>query len=84
MLIETQAGAGIGSNDDEYIAVGATIAVEAADVFSKANMIIKVKEPQPSEWARCHLIRFYLLFCIWPLMRRKPMVLLIRMHRDRI
>ena len=52
VLIETQAGAGIGANDDEYIAVGATIAAEAADVFSKANMIIKVKEPQPSEWVQ--------------------------------
>ena len=52
VLIETQAGAGIGSSDDEYIAVGATIALEAADVFSKAHLIIKVKEPQPSEWAQ--------------------------------
>ena len=52
VLIETHAGAGIGSNDDEYLAVGATIAVEAADVFSKADMIIKVKEPQPNEWAQ--------------------------------
>ena len=52
VLIETQAGSGIGSNDVEYIAVGAKIAVEAADVFSKADMIIKVKEPQPSEWAQ--------------------------------
>ena len=52
VLIETQAGAGIGANDDEYIAVGATIVAEAAEVFCKANMIIKVKEPQPSEWVQ--------------------------------
>ena len=52
VLIETQAGAGIGANDDEYKAVGATIAANAADVFAKADMIVKVKEPQPSEWTQ--------------------------------
>ena len=52
MLIETQAGAGIGANDDEYIGVGATITANAADVFAKADMIVKVKEPQPSEWVQ--------------------------------
>lgn len=52
VLIETQAGAGIGANDDEYIGVGATITANAADVFAKADMIVKVKEPQPSEWVQ--------------------------------
>ena len=52
VLIETQAGAGIGANDDEFKAVGATIAASAADVFAKADMIVKVKEPQPNEWAQ--------------------------------
>ena len=52
VLIETQAGAGIGANDDEYTAVGAKIAATAADVFAKADMIVKVKEPQPSEWVQ--------------------------------
>ena len=52
VLIETKAGAGIGANDDDYTAVGATITEQAADVFSKADMIIKVKEPQPSEWVK--------------------------------
>ena len=52
VLIETQAGAGIGANDDEYKAVGATITATAADVFAKADMIVKVKEPQPSEWVQ--------------------------------
>jgi len=52
VLIETQAGAGIGANDDKYKAVGATITAGAADVFAKADMIVKVKEPQPSEWVQ--------------------------------
>ena len=52
VLIETQAGAGIGANDDEYKAVGAAIATKATEVFAKADMIVKVKEPQPSEWVQ--------------------------------
>ncbi len=52
VLIEKRAGAGVGANDEEYRAVGATIAVNAADVFAKADMIVKVKEPQPSEWVQ--------------------------------
>jgi len=52
VLIEAQAGAGIGANDDEYMAAGASIAMSAADVFAKADMIVKVKEPQPSEWGQ--------------------------------
>ncbi len=49
VLIETQAGAGIGSSDDDYRAAGAEIAGDAAEVFAKAEMIIKVKEPQAGE-----------------------------------
>ena len=52
VLIETQAGAGIGVNDDDYKSAGATIAATSVDVFAKADMIVKVKEPQPSEWVQ--------------------------------
>ena len=52
VLIETRAGMGIGANDNEYIAVGATIAANAEDVFAKSDMIVKVKEPQPNEWVQ--------------------------------
>ncbi len=51
VLVETCAGLGIGKTDDNYIAVGATIAQTAADVFKKAEMVIKVKEPQAVERA---------------------------------
>ncbi len=51
VVVETGAGAGIGFGDDAYKAAGATIAATAADVFAKADMIIKVKEPQPQEIA---------------------------------
>ncbi len=54
VLIETGAGAGINFTDDDYKATGATIAGSAADVFAKADMIVKVKEPQPQE---CKMLR---------------------------
>ena len=50
-LVETNAGAAIGFEDESYIAAGATIAASAAQVFEKADMIVKVKEPQPVECA---------------------------------
>jgi len=51
VLIETGAGAGIGADDDAYIAIGAQIAGTAAEIFKAAEMIVKVKEPQPAERA---------------------------------
>lgn len=50
VLVETGAGIGIGSTDDEYKAAGAEIASDAARVFADAEMIVKVKEPQQVEW----------------------------------
>ncbi len=49
VFVETQAGSGIGFSDDDYIDVGASILPTAADVFSTAEMIVKVKEPQATE-----------------------------------
>ncbi len=51
VLVERNAGMGTGIEDSEYIAVGAEIAVSAKEVFSLADMIIKVKEPIESEYA---------------------------------
>ena len=51
VLVETGAGAGIGFADDAYRAAGAEIAPDARSVFAAADMIVKVKEPQPSEIA---------------------------------
>jgi alanine dehydrogenase len=45
VLVETQAGTGIGFSDADYVAAGATIAATAADVFARAEMVVKVKEP---------------------------------------
>ncbi len=50
VMIETNAGAGIGIDDDVYHAVGAEIVGSPEEVFAAADMIVKVKEPQPSEY----------------------------------
>ncbi|MBB4142335.1 alanine dehydrogenase [Rhizobium rhizoryzae] len=52
VIIETQAGSGIGADDGQYIAAGARIAATAQEVFERSDMVVKVKEPQPSEWAQ--------------------------------
>ena len=54
LLVQSGAGAEIGFSDDDYRAAGANIASNAADVFATADMIVKVKEPQPAE---CRLLR---------------------------
>jgi alanine dehydrogenase len=52
VLIESGAGAGIGADDNAYRHAGAEIAESADQVFATADLIIKVKEPQPSEWPK--------------------------------
>jgi alanine dehydrogenase len=49
VIVQTQAGAGIGASDDDYRKAGAQIAASAEDVFKRAEMIVKVKEPQAVE-----------------------------------
>jgi alanine dehydrogenase len=51
VLVESSAGNGIGVDDAQYRAAGATIAASAAEVFARADMVVKVKEPQPAECA---------------------------------
>lgn len=52
VLIQTNAGAGIGFEDAEYVAAGAKIAADAAQIFASSELIVKVKEPQPAEYAQ--------------------------------
>ena len=52
VVIETGAGSGIGFDDTVYEAAGARILARSADVFANAELIVKVKEPQPKELAR--------------------------------
>jgi len=52
VVVETNAGAGIGASDEVYRKAGAVIANSAAEVFATADMIVKVKEPQAREWSQ--------------------------------
>ncbi|MCA3219721.1 MAG: alanine dehydrogenase [Burkholderiales bacterium] len=52
VLVETTAGVGIGASDEDYRRAGASIAGSADEVFARAEMIVKVKEPQAVERAR--------------------------------
>ena len=52
VLVEQGAGLGSGFGDDAYRAVGATIAGSVDEVWAKAEMILKVKEPIEPEWKR--------------------------------
>jgi alanine dehydrogenase len=54
VLVETGAGAGINYTDADYEANGAQIIQTAKEIFDTADMIIKVKEPQPQE---CNMLR---------------------------
>ena len=51
VIVETQAGAGIGRSDDDYKTAGAEVVQQAAEIFERADMIVKVKEPQAVERA---------------------------------
>ncbi|MCP0913537.1 MULTISPECIES: alanine dehydrogenase [Legionella] len=52
VLVETNAGLGIGISDEHYRAAGAEIVATADEVFARAELIVKVKEPQPIECKR--------------------------------
>ncbi len=69
VLVETGAGADSSISDDDYRAAGATIAPDAAAVWGEAGLVLKVKEPQPSEFAhlRADLVLFtYLHLAAYP------------------
>src|SRR6267378_6443970 len=50
VLIQAGAGQGSGISDDKYASLGAEIVAEAADIWRRADIVVKVKEPLPAEW----------------------------------
>ncbi|MAZ40373.1 MAG: alanine dehydrogenase [Legionellales bacterium] len=54
VLVEKDAGLGIAIDDAQYEAVGAQLAETAEEIFAKADLLVKVKEPQPNE---CKMLR---------------------------
>jgi alanine dehydrogenase len=60
VMVQTGAGDGAGYTDDDYVKAGAKIVPDADAVFSGAQMIVKVKEPQKVEWEK--LTKDHILF----------------------
>ncbi len=60
VLIEVGAGLGSGLPDHDYLKAGAELVSDAREIFQRADLIVKVKEPQSSEWPLLH--RGQLLF----------------------
>lgn len=61
VYVETGAGTASGYSDADYTAVGVKLLPDAAALYAQAQMVVKVKEPQPQEWP---LLRSdHLLFC---------------------
>jgi alanine dehydrogenase len=52
VVVEASAGVGSAIDDDQYAAAGAEILPDADAVFASAELIVKVKEPQPQEYER--------------------------------
>jgi alanine dehydrogenase len=62
VVVETQVGAKSGFSDDEYSAAGATIAGTAAELYSRAHLIVKVKEIQVSKGEHMHIKPQHIIF----------------------
>lgn len=52
VLVQVSAGIGMGALDSDYRSRGAELVDTPEEIFHRANMIVKVKEPQPSEWSQ--------------------------------
>lgn len=50
VLVEAHAGEGSGISDEEYLEAGAAVLPTAAEIYARAEMIVKVKEPMPAEY----------------------------------
>ena len=71
VVVERGAGAGAGYPDEDYTNAGATVLADHAAVFARAELIVKVKEPQPSEYAL--LRRGQMLFTYLHLAASRPL-----------
>src|SRR5438093_11554755 len=71
VLVEKNAGIGSGYPDEEYVKSGAEIVDNAKEVFSRADMIVKVKEPLEAEFSLLH--KGQILFTYLHLAASKPL-----------
>ena len=52
VIVENGAGFGSGYTDEEYVCAGAELAASHAEIFARADLVVKVKEPLPEEYAQ--------------------------------
>src|SRR5688500_11140806 len=71
VLIELGAGHGSGIADAQYASAGATMVGTASEIWARADLIVKVKEPQPVEWP--HLRRGQTLFTYFHFAADEPL-----------
>jgi alanine dehydrogenase len=72
VIVETNAGIGAGFSDDDYRAIGAEVLGTAEEIFAKAEMIVKVKEPQAAERKMLREGQLLLPICTWPRIPNRP------------
>ena len=70
VLVEKNAGVGTGYPDEDYVKAGAEIVDQAKEVFARADMIVKVKEPLRRSFRSCAGGRFFSPICTWPPVNR--------------
>src|SRR5258707_11136080 len=63
VLVERNAGLGSGYPDQDYVKAGAEIVEQAKEVFARADMIVKVKEPLKAEFRYCAKAKFFSPIC---------------------
>ena len=61
VLVQKNSGEGIGASDDDYRKLGVNVVDGPEDIFKNSDMIVKVKEPQESEWKSLVKIKSFLL-----------------------
>src|SRR5436190_22147416 len=71
VLVQKDAGVGSGYPNEDYVKAGAEIVDQAKDVFARADMIVKVKEPLPAEFSL--LRKGQILFTYLHLAASKPL-----------
>jgi alanine dehydrogenase len=74
VIVETRAGEGSGLRDEQFVQAGATIAQSASEVWSRSDMVMKVKEPLPAEFEYFRpglVIYTYLHLAAEPVLTRK-------------
>jgi alanine dehydrogenase len=72
VIVQSGAGTAIGLDDAQYRAAGATLTTDVAQLFAGAEMIVKVKEPQPSECAMLRDGQILSPTCTWRRTLRRP------------